>query len=221
MDKRKRLVFATNNAHKLEEARRIMPDYLEIVSLAEIGCHDDIPETADTLEGNALIKARWVHDRYGCDCFADDTGLMVDALDGAPGVRSARYAGEQCDSGANVSKLLSEMEGVEDRGAHFSTVIALVADGEEHTFEGRVDGSVSHSRHGEAGFGYDPVFVAEETGLCFAEMSADDKNAISHRGRAMRKLGEFFGLLSMLIIMAVCVLPEMRRNGVSMVHTTE
>ena len=148
-----------------------------------------------------------MHERYGCDCFADDTGLMVDALDGAPGVRSARYAGEQCDPQANMTKLLAEMENVEDRGAHFSTVIALVADGEEHTFEGRVDGSISRSRHGESGFGYDPVFVAGETGLCFAEMSADDKNAVSHRGRAMRKLSEFLGLLSILVMTVLCAMP--------------
>ena len=204
MDKRKRLVFATNNAHKLEEARRIMPTGLEIVSLAEIGCHDDIPETADTLEGNALIKARWVHDRYGYDCFVDDTGLMVDALGGAPGVRSARYAGEECDSKANMKKLLTEMEGERQRDAHFSTVIALVADGEEHCFEGRVDGAIASAPHGEGGFGYDPVFVAKESGKCFAEMLPDEKNAISHRGRAMRKLSQFLGLLSMLLVMMIC-----------------
>lgn len=207
MDKRKRLVFATNNAHKLEEARRIMPQGLEIVSLAEIGCHDDIPETAETLEGNALIKARWVHDRYGYDCFADDTGLMVDALGGAPGVRSARYAGEECDSKANMKKLLSEMNDKEQRDAHFSTVIALVADGEEHCFEGRVDGLIAREPHGDGGFGYDPVFVAKESGKCFAEMLPDEKNAISHRGRAMRKLSRFLGLLSMLIILMLCGLP--------------
>lgn len=201
MNKRKRLVFATNNAHKLEEARNILPEGLEIVSLSEIGCHDDIPETADTLEGNALIKARWVHERYGLDCFADDTGLMVDALGGAPGVLSARYAGEHCEPKDNVAKLLANMEGVENRDAHFSTVVALIADGEEHCFEGRVDGRISHAPHGDGGFGYDPIFVANESGKCFAEMSAEDKNEISHRGRAMRKLSKFLGLLSMIVMM--------------------
>ena len=196
----KKLVFATNNQHKLEEARRIVSDGFEIVSLAEIGCHDDIPETADTLEGNALIKARWVHDRYGLDCFADDTGLMVDALDGAPGVYSARYAGEQCNSADNVAKLLREMEGVESRDAHFSTCMALVAGGEEHCFEGRVDGEIATEPHGDGGFGYDPVFRARETGKCFAEMSADAKNAISHRGRALRKLRDFLGVALMLVV---------------------
>lgn len=209
MDKRKRLVFATNNAHKLEEARRIMPGNLEIVSLADIGCHDDIPETSDSLEGNALIKARWVHDRYGQDCFADDTGLMVDALGGAPGVRSARYAGEECDSAANMAKLLEEMRGHEDRKAHFSTVVALVADGEEHTFEGRVDGAIAHEAHGSGGFGYDPLFVADESGRCFAQMSAEEKNAISHRGRAMRKLSRFLGLMCLFVISLICSFPVM------------
>ena len=160
MNRIKKLVFATNNAHKLEEARRIVSDGFEIVSLSDIGCHDDIPETADTLEGNALIKARWVHDRYGYDCFADDTGLMVDALDGAPGVYSARYAGEHCTPADNVAKLLKEMEGVTDRHAAFRTCMALIADGEEHCFEGSVEGDIATSCHGEGGFGYDPVFLS-------------------------------------------------------------
>ncbi len=197
----RKLVFATNNPHKLQEARQIISDGFEIVSLAEIGCHDDIPETADTLEGNALIKARWVKERYGYDCFADDTGLMVDALDGAPGVYSARYAGEHCSPADNVAKLLGEMEGEDDRKAHFATVIALICDNEEHCFEGRVDGAIATAPHGNAGFGYDPIFIAEETGKCFAEMTADEKNAISHRGRAMRKLREFLGIVVAAIIL--------------------
>ena len=162
-----------------------------MVSLAEIGCHDDIPETAETLEGNALIKARWVKERYGYDCFADDTGLMVDALDGAPGVYSARYAGPGHDSVANMKLLLERMAGKDNRNAHFSTVIALVMDGEEHIFEGRVDGTIAREPSGCGGFGYDPVFVPENSGLTFSEMTAEEKNAISHRGRATRKLMEF------------------------------
>lgn len=201
MEKRKRIVFATNNKHKLEEARQILSESFDIVSLSEIGCHDDIPETADTLEGNALIKARWVKERYGYDCFADDTGLMVDALDGAPGVLSARYAGEHCSPADNVAKMLREMQGKSDRKAHFATVVALIHEGETHCFEGRVEGSIAEAPHGDGGFGYDPIFVADETGKCFAEMSADDKNAISHRGRAMRKLRDFLCPLVMLIMM--------------------
>ena len=201
----KRLVFATNNKHKLEEARRIMGDSIDIVPLEEIGCHDDIPETADTLEGNALMKARWVHDRYGVDCFADDTGLMVDALGGAPGVYSARYAGPGHDSEANMKKLLADMEGAEHRDAHFSTSVALVTADGTHIFEGRVDGSIAREPGGDSGFGYDPVFIARETGKRFAEMSADEKNAISHRGRAMRKLRDF--LIKLTVVMVAFLIP--------------
>lgn len=190
MEKRT-IVFATNNAHKLGELRGIAGEEWNVVSLAEIGCHDDIPETADTLEGNALIKARWVKERYGYDCFADDTGLMVDALDGAPGVYSARYAGPGHDSVANMKLLLERMADKDNRNAHFSTVIALVMDGEEHIFEGRVDGTIAREPSGCGGFGYDPVFVPENGGRTFSEMTADEKNAISHRGRATRKLMEF------------------------------
>ena len=190
MEKRT-IVFATNNAHKLGELRGIAGEEWNVVSLAEIGCHDDIPETAETLEGNALIKARWVKERYGYDCFAGDTGLMVDALDGAPGVYSARYAGPGHDSVANMKLLLERMAGKDNRNAHFSTVIALVMDGEEHIFEGRVDGTIAREPSGCGGFGYDPVFVPENSGLTFSEMTAEEKNAISHRGRATRKLMEF------------------------------
>ena len=190
MEKRT-IVFATNNAHKLGELRGIAGEEWNVVSLAEIGCHDDIPETAETLEGNALIKARWVKERSGYDCFADDTGLMVDALDGAPGVYSARYAGPGHDSVANMKLLLERMAGKDNRNAHFSTVIALVMDGEEHIFEGRVDGTIAREPSGCGGFGYDPVFVPENSGLTFSEMTAEEKNAISHRGRATRKLMEF------------------------------
>lgn len=186
-----KIVFATNNPHKLEEARALAAGKLNILSLSDIDCHDEIPETAETLEGNALIKARWVKDKYGYDCFADDTGLMVDALDGAPGVYSARFAGPGCTPADNVALLLEKMKGETDRRATFATVIALVKDGEEHLFKGIVEGEIAEAPHGNGGFGYDPIFVPAESGVAFAEMSAEDKNAISHRGRAMRKFLEF------------------------------
>lgn len=192
MDKKlKTLVFATNNRHKLEEARAIAEGRFRILSLEDINCHSDIPETSPTLKGNALQKARWVNERYGYDCFADDTGLMVEALGGEPGVLSARYAGPGHDSEANMRKLLRNLEGNPDRRAHFSTVVALILDGKEYIFEGRVDGTIAEFPQGVNGFGYDPVFVPDETGVSFAEMEAEAKNAISHRGRAMRALGEF------------------------------
>lgn len=184
----KKIVFATNNAHKLSEVRRMVGDRFVVHSLAEIGCHDEIPETADTLEGNALIKARWVKERYGYDCFADDTGLMVDALGGEPGVMTARFAGEHCTPDDNVTKLLKVMEGKTDRNARFSTVVALILDGQEKVMEGTVHGTITTERLGTDGFGYDPVFMPEDTGLTFAQMGPDAKNAISHRGRAIAKL---------------------------------
>lgn len=186
------IVFATNNAHKLDEVRRMLGPGSEVKSMAEIGCTDDIPETAETLEGNALLKARYVAGRYGVDCFADDTGLEVDALGGAPGVYSARYAGPGHDSAANTARLLRELEGKTDRRARFRTVIALVrASGEEQTVEGQVEGTIAEAPRGNGGFGYDPVFLPLEAGgLSFAEMAPDAKNAISHRGRALAKLLE-------------------------------
>lgn len=187
----KKIVFATNNVHKLEEAREIAGDAFEILSLGDIDCHDDIPETADTLAGNAIQKARWVKDKYGFDCFADDTGLMVDALDGRPGVYSARYAGDHCSPADNICKLLKEMTDVEAREAHFSTVMALIVGDEVATFTGRVNGKISRVPMGEGGFGYDPVFIADETGISFAEMTSEEKNAISHRGRALRQLMDY------------------------------
>ena len=189
-DSRRELVFASNNPHKLSEVRRIVGDRFKILSLAEIGCHDDIPETADTLAGNSLLKARWVKERYGYDCFADDTGLIVEALGGAPGVLSARYAGPECRAEDNMRRLLSEMEGVSDRRAAFETVITLITGEDVEQFTGRVEGTIATERDGEDGFGYDPVFIAAETGRTFASMDADAKNAISHRGRAMRKLAD-------------------------------
>lgn len=191
----RQLVFATNNPHKLEEIRAMAGDKFRILSLADIGCHDDIPETAPDLEGNALIKARWVKDKYGYDCFADDTGLMVDALGGAPGVYSARYAGPECSPEDNIRKLLAEMRDTADRRARFETVIALILDGKEYTFRGRVDGHIAGERHGTGGFGYDPIFIPVETGISFAEMSAEDKNRISHRGRATALLFNYLNTL--------------------------
>lgn len=192
---KRRIVFATNNAHKLEELRAIAGDRLEILSLADIGCHDDIPENEPTIEGNAIAKARWVRDRYGYDCFADDTGLMVDALGGEPGVHSARYAGPGHDSQANVDLLLSRMEGVADRNAHFTTVIALTEGDEVKVFEGRVDGEILTERDGDGGFGYDPVFRPDGFTASFASMTPEEKNAISHRGRATARLLEYLNTL--------------------------
>ncbi len=195
MEKEK-LVMATNNVHKLAEIRRIVGDSIEVLSLADIGCHDDIPETGETLEENALIKAHWIKDRYGYDCFADDTGLEVDALGGAPGVYSARYAGEHCTPADNVAKMLDAMKDVpsDKRTACFRTVIALIRNGREITVEGRVDGEITSQPSGTDGFGYDPIFRPAGSSLTFAEMDADAKNAISHRGRATRKLLEVLAL---------------------------
>lgn len=188
----RQLVFATNNAHKLSEIRAMAGDKFEILSLADIGCHDDIPETAPTLEGNALIKARYVHDRYGMDCFADDTGLEVTALGGAPGVHTARFAyPDRHDPVANTHKLLSELAGKADRTAAFRTIIALILDNKESLFEGRVDGHIATAERGTEGFGYDPVFIPENRGLTFAELGVDVKNTISHRARAVGRLCEF------------------------------
>ncbi len=186
-----KLVFATNNSHKLEEVRQILGDRFEVLSLNDIGCHDDIPETADTFQGNALQKVRYVKEHYGYDCFADDTGLEVKALGGAPGVHSARYAGDH-DSEANMTKLLSELEKKSDRSAQFRTVIALILNGQEVLFEGIVTGKIAHERHyGDGGFGYDPIFVPDGYTETFSQMSSQGKNLISHRGRAVRKLADY------------------------------
>lgn len=191
-----RLVFATNNAHKLQEVRQILGNRFEVVGLSDIGCHEDIPETAETLEGNALQKARYVKEHYGIDCFADDTGLEVKVLNNAPGVHSARYAelfgkGNTHDSNANMNLLLRNLENKNDRSARFRTVIALIYKGEEYLFEGIVEGKILRERHGNEGFGYDPIFEPEERGCSFAEMTPEEKNAISHRGRATQKLAAF------------------------------
>lgn len=187
----KQIIFATNNAHKLSEVQAVLGDRFRLVTLAECGITEEIPEDAPTLEGNALQKARYVHERTGADCFADDTGLEVDALDGAPGVHSARYATDGHDFAANNRLLLRNLAGAADRSAHFRTVIALILDGREYLFEGRVDGRIAESEAGCGGFGYDPLFVPEGFDKTFAEMGADEKNAISHRGRAVRRLVEF------------------------------
>ena len=187
-----KLVFATNNAHKLDEIRAILGNKIEILSLNDIDCHDEIPETADTLEGNALQKAMYIKEHYGYDCFADDTGLEVSALGGAPGVHTARYAeNTDHDSEANMNKLLKELEGKNDRSAQFRTVIALLLNGEQHLFEGIVKGDILTEKRGSEGFGYDPVFSPKQYSESFAELGAEVKNKISHRARAVAKLVEY------------------------------
>ena len=185
------IVFATHNRHKSEEACQILGPRWTLRNLHDLGQTEEIPETADTLQGNPLQKAQFVYDKYHLSCFADDTGLEVEALNGAPGVYSARYAGEHCSFADNVNKLLHEMQGKTNRRACFKTVVALILDGEAHFFEGRVDGTIIESPRGGEGFGYDPVFVPDGFNETFAEMSAEQKNKISHRGRAMAKLIEF------------------------------
>lgn len=186
-----KLVFATNNQHKLDEIRKITNGLTEIVSLAEINCHDDIPETADTLEGNALQKARYIKEHFGLDCFADDTGLEVEALHNAPGVFSARYAGPDHDSEANMNKLLQELQDKDNRKARFRTVIALILNGKEYLFEGIINGTITREKRGGSGFGYDPLFVPDNYSQTFAEMGNDIKNQISHRAQAVKKLTTF------------------------------
>ncbi len=188
----KKLIFATNNKHKVDEVRAALDGMVQIVTLAEAGLSGENPETADTLQGNALQKAQWVWERTGMDCFADDTGLEVDALGGAPGVYSARYAGEHCSFDDNINKLLAALEGRTDRRADFRTVICLIEGGEPKYFEGRVDGQILTERHSNGeGFGYDPVFMPDRFALSFAEMPLDVKNRISHRGLAVQKLAEY------------------------------
>jgi XTP/dITP diphosphohydrolase len=187
----KNLIFATNNKHKLEEVREILDSGFRILSLEEINCFEDIPETADTLEGNALLKARFVKQKYGYDCFADDTGLEIKALNNAPGVYSARYAGEAKDSKANMLKALDELKGKTDRSARFRTVIALIIGNNEYLFEGIVKGCIIEEAKGTAGFGYDPVFVPDGFSETFAELGTEVKNKISHRAEAVIKLKHF------------------------------
>ena len=185
-----KIVFATNNAHKLSEVSAVLGNDFELVTLREVGITEDIPETGATLDENALIKARYVYERTGLNCFADDTGLEVEALGGAPGVHSARYATDGHDFAANNRKLLRELEGKANRKARFRTVISLIVDGVERQVEGIVEGEITTSESGAEGFGYDPLFMPEGYDRTFAEMSAEEKNAISHRGRAVAKLVE-------------------------------
>ncbi len=183
-----KIVFATNNAHKLSEVKAVLGEGFELVTLKEVGITEDIPETGETLDENASIKARYVYQRTGLDCFADDTGLEVEALGGAPGVRSARYATDGHDFAANNRKLLKELDGETNRAARFRTVISLIRGGEEIQVEGIVRGTIATQESGAEGFGYDPLFIPEGRSVTFAEMSADEKNAISHRGRAVAEL---------------------------------
>ena len=186
-----KIVFATNNKHKLEEIKDILGKNFEIVSLTEIGCHEDIPETGSTLQENARQKSTYVVEHYNQNCFADDTGLEVEALGGEPGVYSARYAeGTDHDSEANMRKLLAKMEGQSNRKACFRTVISLIIDGVEHQFEGKVEGRIATEKHGKEGFGYDPIFIPEGYDKSFAELGEEIKNQISHRARAVKKLAE-------------------------------
>ena len=186
-----KLVFATHNSHKLSEVQHMLPSGLTLLTLDEIGCHQEIPETADTIEGNAIQKARYIKERYGYDTFADDTGLEVRALDNAPGVYSARYAGEAKDNEANINLLLENLQQQSDRAAQFKTIFALCLGTELYTFEGIVRGEITHERHGAGGFGYDAVFLPEGYKDTFAQMTQEQKNRISHRGRALQKLSAF------------------------------
>lgn len=186
-----KLIFATNNAHKLAEVQAVLGDGYTLATPRDCGVEEEIPETQPTLEGNALQKARYLHERTGLDCFADDTGLEVAALGGAPGVRSARYATDGHDFAANNRLLLKNLEGTTDRRARFRTVIALILNGEEHFFEGIVEGRIIDAERGAEGFGYDPLFIPDGGDKTFAEMSAEEKNAVSHRGRAVRRLAAY------------------------------
>ena len=191
-----KIVFATNNPNKLKEIQSLIPKEIEIISLKEIGCNEDIPETGDTLEANAFQKAQYIKDNFNYDCFADDTGLEIDELNGDPGVYSARYAGPERNAIANMNKILNELKGKKNRKAQFRTAIALILKGEEHLFEGKVEGYISKDKQGNEGFGYDPIFIPENNTRSFAQMSMQEKVAISHRGRAVKKLVMYLNNLS-------------------------
>ena len=188
---KEQLIFATGNPHKVRETGAILADFMTVVSMRDIGATEDIPETAPTLEGCALQKARYLAENYEVNCFSEDTGLEVDALDGAPGVITARYAGPEKDATANMQLLLKNLAGKENRGAQFRTVIALILQGEEHLFEGIVRGRIAYQKTGDGGFGYDPVFIPEGYEQTFAELPTSVKNGISHRSRALAKLVNF------------------------------
>lgn len=188
---KKTIIFATQNKNKAREIQGLLPPYYEVKTLAEINCDDDIPEEEDTLMGNALQKARHVTKKYKVNCFADDTGLEIDHLNGAPGVKSARYAGPEKDDEKNIAKVLKQLGDSTDRAARFRTVIALIIDGKEFTFEGKVEGDIIHEKRGNQGFGYDPIFVPEKGEKTFAQMDKNEKNQSSHRSRAIQKLAAF------------------------------
>lgn len=186
-----KLVFASNNSNKIKEIQQLLPQDIQILSLTDINCDVDIPETAATIEGNAILKANYVTEHYGYNCFADDSGLEVDALNGAPGVISARYAGDHKSDADNMDKLLTELDGKNNRNANFKTVIALNIDGEQHLFTGIINGVIITEKRGENGFGYDPVFIAENDTRTFAELTMEEKSGISHRGKAVKQLVDF------------------------------
>ena len=190
----KKIVFATNNKHKLDEIRKITAGKIEILSLSDINCNEDIEETGTTLEENALIKVRYIKNKYGYDCFADDTGLEVEALNGEPGVYSSRYAGAQCNPQDNMNKLLDALQGINNRNAQFRTVIAVTLNNNEHLFEGVVKGHITTEKHGSNGFGYDPIFMPSGYNQTFGELSDEVKNGISHRAVAMEKFIAFLGI---------------------------
>ena len=196
MKRMRRIVFATNNGNKIKEVQALLGEQYQFLSLADIGCHEEIPETTPTIPGNALQKANYINTNYGEDCFSEDTGLEVDALDGVPGVHTAYYAGPQRSAYDNIAKLLQALAGHTDRSAQFRTVIALILGGKEHLFEGIVRGKIALKPTGEGGFGYDPIFIPDGYDQTFAEMAAADKNAISHRGRAVAKLQGFLQQLA-------------------------
>ena len=191
-----KIVFATNNPNKLKEIQSLIPKEIEIISLKEIGCNEDIPETGDTLKANAFQKAQYIKDNFNYDCFADDTGLEIDELNGDPGVYSARYAGPERNASANMNKILNKLKGKKNRKAQFRTAIALILKGEEHLFEGKVEGFISKDKQGNEGFGYDPIFIPENDVRSFAQMSMQEKGAISHRGRAVKKLVTYLNNIS-------------------------
>jgi len=190
----KKLVFASNSIHKLNEIRSILESMFTIISLSDLNCTDDIPETANTLEGNALLKAQYVYNKFGFNCFADDTGLEVEALNGEPGVFSARYAGEDNNAQKNIQKLLTELGSNPNRNAQFRTIIVLIKDGSLNYFEGKIEGKINYKPTGNDGFGYDPVFVPNGMDRSFAELSTNEKNKISHRALAVKKLAEYLGI---------------------------
>ncbi|MGB0887417.1 MAG: non-canonical purine NTP diphosphatase [Vicingaceae bacterium] len=189
------LVSATNNANKIKEIKQLLPASIRLLSLTDIGCTEDIPETSDTIAGNALQKAQYVYDKYGYNCFADDTGLEIESLNGEPGIYSARYAGPQRNANDNMDKVLTELKNSTNRNAHFKTVIALIIDGKTSLFEGIAQGEITTTKSGSEGFGYDPIFKPKELNTTFSEMNLDEKNKISHRGKATKKLIEYLSKL--------------------------